>query len=162
MTDQTVEHIALAKDERWNLWPSMSYEYMTRFAKKIALCNEVPEDVRKGYRKVQSIVRLSYFDYELTDVAMDCAIISFEKALKLRYGEMTGNIKGNTLRLEKLIKWGSRQGLFTENEEIIQKLRELRNISFHRPSFQLLGYLALHALERIAEMINVMYKKREG
>jgi hypothetical protein len=151
--------VSLPKDERWNFWLKNSYEYFQNTVSAVKLSASVPEEVLERFEIIRKLILHSYFVYEFLDIAMEKALLTFELALKNRFKEKEGEWPvGQYSSLCKLIKWGSDNGLFEEDEPAIQYLRELRNDIAHPKDRQQYGHLSLFIVHNVAEVINGLYE----
>jgi len=149
----------LIKDQRWEGWQDTSLEYFQSIIKAFTFQHEVPQTIVKQFAIVCKLILHSYFEYEFLDVALERALFIFELALKTRYEEIhSRKPTRKESGLFQLIAWANRQGLFEDDEKIVHALRELRNEMAHPNKDILFGYLSLHIMQRIVEIINELYE----
>ncbi|MBN8707332.1 MAG: hypothetical protein J0L62_15780 [Bacteroidetes bacterium] len=108
-------------------------EYFEKLANDIEFIDSVPDDIKKYYNRIRSLIRFSYYEYEFVDVAAQLALISFEMALKLRYKEIEE--RDSTLSFFKLIEWSINKKLITIEKKRLIALKDLRNHSVHIDHF---------------------------
>lgn len=154
--------ISLPRDERWSIWLKNSYAYFQDTVSAVKLGASLPQEILERFEIIRKLLLHSYFVYEFLDVAMERALLTFELALKIRFKEKEGDWPGGQHpSLSKLIKWGSNNGLFEEDEPTIQYLRELRNDIAHPKDRQQFGHLALFIVHDVAKVINGLYEDVE-
>ena len=134
----------LEKDRRWDSWNINSIQYFERLASRIKFAPPVSDDITQRFEVVKKLITYSFFVYDFLDVAFERALFTFELALRKRYFEITSRShQRKKLNLAKLIKWGNKQELFEDEEEVIHSLLRIRNETAHPKSYQLWGHLSI-------------------
>lgn len=152
------EQYPLTRDPRWDNWTINSIEYFEKLSSRLGFHPGVSQEVTQRFEVVRKLLLHSFFVYDFLDVALERSLLTLELALKQRHFELTGFEKSG---LSKLIKWGAKEWLFEDDEEVIHCLRRIRNQIAHPNSYQLLGHLSLDLIFRIVEIINDLYEDVE-
>jgi hypothetical protein len=121
----------IERDEFWTFFKgSETHEqFCNEFLPDFHLTQYVPESVRKEWLTTQSLLEQSYFNADFVDVAVLYAVSVFERALRIRYREITGREKRN---LKELSHWFFQHNYFeTFNVELIDQVRLIRNGKAH-------------------------------
>jgi len=152
--------VVLDRDRRWDGLRINSPEDLEPILEGIRFVPQVSEDVIKRFERVKSVIRFSFYDYDLLDVALDYSLLTLELAIKKRYQELEGT-EPVKKRFAQLIHWGFSRNLFEPNKKSMQSLRELRGITAHPRRYSLLGYPAYDQIIFIMSLINGMYEDTE-
>lgn len=127
-------------------------------ANLVSFRREVPTEVNERFEPVRALIRFSYFDASLLDVAHERALFSFELALKCRHQELGAPLGGKPT-LARLIAWAGDNHLFEDEVDAAHSIRHLRNTAAHpNPgSTYSLRYHALLSTLSIPRFINGLY-----
>ncbi len=147
---------SLERDDRWDGLGIDSPGDMESIIGRIKFVPQVSEDVVKRFERVKSVLRFSYFDYDLSDVALDYSLLTLELGIKKRFQEIEGDPEERGL--SQLIHWGSRRNLFEPDANRLESLTQLRDVTAHPGRYSLMGYLAYDPIIYIVSLINDMYE----
>ena len=117
----------------------------------------VSDDVKNRFDRVKSLILMSFYNFELLDVAADCALLTVQLAIAQRYEQLQSKDPKHK-RLKDLIDWGAKGELFESNDRSLEALRELRNVSAHPRRYSIIGDLALGLIIHVVDVINGMYE----
>lgn len=150
-------------DERWSMFAfTQSFEmFCSEALPEIYLKPAVPEDVKKNFRTVRSLLEKSYYDYELYDEAALKAMISLEMAINLRGKEVNAGFTEKTL-LKTKMDWFNRRDYFeVYNDHYLDTLRKIRNHLVHPQYHGVGGPTKRHLITQPVNLINDLYEDPE-
>lgn len=146
----------LQKHSVWDV-PNLE-EFKKRLLEDVFLKKEVPEEIKEQLKVIEKLMIHCYYEYDFIDVAMLQAIITLEKALKIRYEEL-GNTLTKRTSFEDLINWALDKQLFEDlNPDLYHGLRNIRNEKVHKSKSGKGGILYLKGVYRIFDFVNDLYE----
>jgi len=149
----------IKSDPTWDVFPAAQTfdSFKNNLLKPIFLKAENSEDVKESILLAGKILEQSYFEYKFIDVALTYIIFTFEKALKIRYKEITG--KDSNKRFVDLIDWFLTRGYFeTWNDTMPHTLRNIRNGKVHETANTLGGVAFINKVYKTIDLINDLYE----
>ena len=152
------ENIYLPKDRRWNAWVKNNFEYVKSLADRIQLNPRVPEEITERFDRVKSLIKFSYFDFQLLDVASDYSLLTFEMALYHKHSSSEKNRSTKRITLDQMLDWATKNGMLDQGKEALKSLRVLRNFAAHPRKRQVLGNMAFILIQSIVDTINQLYR----
>lgn len=153
----------LLPDERWKIFYGItSYqEFIDKFKLNLYLTPKASEEIKGIFRVIQKILLFSYFDYEFVDVAAERAKLKLETVLKIRYKEINGKVWSKNKNYKKLLSWFDEGGYFEwSSKEILDHVRQLRNITAHAEMHSYAGMMSLHHIQTFVSLINDTYESQ--
>jgi hypothetical protein len=156
-THDEVSSLVLRRDPIWSkVAPDRSFEEFAAQADPLQCRQGAPEIVRSRFENVRALVRLSYVDYGLLDVALEYTLHTFEQALRLRCEEFGTTLVQNPT-LADLIRQASRHHLFEDSQEAAEVLRLLRNEVAHPAMDSRYALTAIPVMVRVVDVVNELY-----
>ncbi len=119
-------------DERWSLWvPDADFnKFKEIFIPDLYLKREVPDDIREMYKLIERILELSYFEYELYDIAMLKSFHAVEAILRLKFKELNPDYNKRII-LAKIVEWFQENNYFEGDIEFMKLMVDIRNHNSH-------------------------------
>ena len=133
-------------------------DFKENVLKPIYINPSVPDDIQGEIKLVEKLLIHSFFEYEFIDVALTHAAFTLEKALKIKSKEIGAGLNPK-LTFEKLIEWFFVNGYFeTDNIEVPNQLRNIRNDKVHRAEKSLGGVIFMGKVYHTLDLINDLYE----
>ncbi|HEY1039742.1 MAG TPA: hypothetical protein VGF30_10075, partial [Bacteroidia bacterium] len=108
--------------EKHPIWDAPDVKtFKEQWLGELYLKPEVSEEIREQAFIINKLLLHSYYEYDFIDIAMLQGIISFEKALRIRYSELE-NKSARKLNLGELIDWALTLKLFEDPNPDIYKV----------------------------------------
>lgn len=145
-------------DEFWTIFQgSETHEsFCEKFLPDFFLTPHVPELIRKEWLTTKSLLEHSYFNADFADVAVLYAVTVFERALRIRYRELTGKEGTN---LKNLSHWFFQENYFeTFNVEVIDQMRSIRNGKAHSETPSRAPSVFLMKIQPLVYLTNDIYE----
>lgn len=147
----------LEKDPRWTT--DNFEQHCKNNVPEIYLKESVNKDVRDSFRIVKKLAELSFFEWEIYDVAAQKAMVTFELALKKRYFEITQDPWPGKKPLKQLIDWFHDRGYFeVYHPYFLERLRMIRNHLTHHEHYWFGGAIHRQWIASCADLINDLYE----
>ncbi len=147
-------------DERWTLFTkSNSYdEFSKTCIPDLYLKPEVPEDIREMFAFIHRLLSLSYFEWELYDIASLKSLQTFEAAMRQRYKEVMGK-EWEKVTMRPLVKWFEQRGYFEAlNAEFMEQVVDIRNRQSHPDRHNVSGFIIRQWIDHSRDCINGLYE----
>jgi len=150
----------LKSDEIWEVFNGAKSfeEFQKNILQPIYLKPQIPEDIKAEIKVVEKLLLHSYFEYQFIDLALSQAIFTLEKCIRVRHKEISGKSSEN-ITFFKLIDWCFDNNYFeTENKDILNQLRIIRNGKVHSEQKSLGGIAFLKKVYTVFYLINDLYE----
>lgn len=148
----------MERDDFWSIFQgSETHEnFCKEFLPDFHLTKQVPESVRKEWLTTQSLLEHSYFNADFADVAVFYAVTVFERALRIRYRELTGKGANNLMSVSH---WFHQQNYFEAfNIEMIDQMRSIRNGNAHSETPPRAPSIFLAKIQPLIYLTNDLYE----
>lgn len=150
----------LIADSRWKSFGVKSLqEFQDKILTQVKLKEQVPSDIKDSIYIVQKLLLQSYYEYEFIDIALTNAVFALERALKLKYKEITGEDWKRRHSFEMLIDWFFNRNYFESwNSDVPHQLRVIRNGKAHSEGKSLGGLNYVSKVYKTIDLINDIYE----
>lgn len=148
------------KDPTWKVFEvDNRQEFVDRIVPDIIFKEQVSEHIIKEWNTIHHLIALSYYKYQLMDVALDKALMSMEMASKIRFKEIhPGGWKG---KFGPLLNKLHDMNMFDASKEQLNHIRKLRNHSVHPDRHSFMGPGSLSMIRAIIRLINELHDDLE-
>ena len=135
-------------------------EFKDLILDKIEMNTNIPSSILDRIDIAKKLLLHSYYEYLFLDVAYTYMVATFEKSLRIRYEEITGEKTKRSF--QNLTNWFWENGYFESwNKEYVDRHRLTRNHQLHDTQEMIGGLMLVRSVGYILDLINELYEDVE-